>query len=797
MFHTCTFKIPNELLSNSNLFSLIENIHILEDAENLTFPYFTYRGPVHEGHNLSFLNDRDYFLSNQSKLNLLTFLKTPTNNSRVSPIFRGSFFEGSQPSPHLFQDENNFNVFLQNYEKLSKTTINLEVHNKLINEFNFVCFSNQETFTINNVDFEIVNLTYQYLPVSGQIHNQDQTISQNVRSVFSPTSFFYLKEMAWNKDLILDQEPNEYFSNDYFFSNCINYSHRGSVIKNYPLNTFQKDCPLTFCFSENIIDQIIETSNKSRYDVIQLPAIFTSKTKDREIKKTSFTAQQLKKRKTSFIPNYSKYNCLGEDLAPSTVYILNMISNLDSTLIHSGRLLLSYRLSLFFKELFLDDSLSIFDLDKLIEKRKEKYGSLLKYSNTFHSNLPSAFLDALVASQVLHVDSFDNQSNSILSSTLKVDSKLENKYQKINQRFNDSLTSLKDNKSKESSKSLSSKLFRLKQYKKALEECISEIEQEKKSLVSSFNSLVNSFKFISSNKSIYNSISEKYNEAILSALDNNQIDNDNFFINLSKSNIKILSIDYSIASLAASQHLDFNSSPKDFLNFVRIFNFNQNKDSNILKVTFLIDKLVKINVPSKGTAVYGGPYIVEVAQNSLKIKLAYSHSLFGLSSHSCYVHPHASSYSLGNDDYISENFFSFRNACLGEASPLIFNAFENNNLKTIIMSALTWVTSANEADVWGKNYIHFPTLSDINEASLDEDSIADKQNSISKEEISSMLESIEFEGHPVIEQTPEQQTPQEEIVQEETPQEETVSPVQQHTYSPYFASQMVNNETDI
>lgn len=794
MFHTCTFKIPNELLSNSNLFSLIENIHILEDAENLTFPYFTYRGAVYEEHNLSFLNDRNHFSRNQSKLNLLTSLKTPTNSSRPSAIFRGSFFDGSQPSLHLFQDENNFNVFLQNYEKLSKTTINLEVHNRLINEFNFVCFSNQETFTINNVDFEIVNLTYQYLPVSGQIHNEDETLSQDVRSIFSPVSFSYLKEMAWNKDLILDQEPTEYFSNDYFFSNRINYTHAGSVIKNYPLNTYQKESPLTFCFSQNIIDQIVETGNKSRYDVIQVPGIFTSKTKDREIKKASFTPKQLKKRKTSFIPNYSKYNCLGEDFLPSTVYILNMISNLDSNLIHFRMLLLSHRLSLFFKELLLDDSLSIFDPDKLVEKRKQKYGSLLKYSNTFHSNLPSPFLDSLITSQILNVDSFSNQSNSILSSTLKVDSKLENKYQKINQRFNDSLTSVKNNRSEESSKSLSSKLFRLKQYKKALEECISEIEEEKKNLVSSFNSLVNSFKFISSNKSIYNSISEKYNEAILSAVDNNQIDNDNFFINLSKSNIKILSIDYAISTLASSQRLDFNSSPKDFLNFVKNFNFNQNKDSKILKVTFLIDKLVKINVPSKGTAVYGGPYIVEVTQNSLKIKLAYSHSLFGVNNNCYYVHPHAASYSLGTNDFISENFFSFRNACLGEASPLIFNAFQNNNLKTIIMSALTWVTSANAADAWGSNYIYFPTLSDINEASLDEDSIVDKQNSISKEEISSMLENIEFEENPPVQEIPE---PEQEIVPEETIQEETVTPVQEHTYSPYFASQMVNNETDI
>ena len=125
----------------------------------------------------------------------------------------------------------------------------------------------------------------------------------------------------------------------------------------------------------------------------------------------------------------------------------------------------------------------------------------------------------------------------------------------------------------------------------------------------------------------------------------------------------------------------------------------------ISSVLFQFSKPVKINingVSSRKKPKAGGPYVVRVQRGNLYIKCKDKTSLVGLdpnnASYGCFIHPHTGR---------TSNQFEFSRACLGEASPLIYSAFEKNCLKTILFSAMIWVKSANSSDTWGKNYKHF------------------------------------------------------------------------------------------
>jgi hypothetical protein len=136
-----------------------------------------------------------------------------------------------------------------------------------------------------------------------------------------------------------------------------------------------------------------------------------------------------------------------------------------------------------------------------------------------------------------------------------------------------------------------------------------------------------------------------------------------------------------------------------------------------LKLNKIKEVIVATNAPNKITlvnkkeSVVGGPYILKITQHGLKIKPRNKSTYIGLFQRNnvfyYYVHPHA-----GSRMNISEMFKEWCGACLGEASGLLYKAFEQNSLKMILLAADCWLNSANQADTWGKNYVHFTSWED-------------------------------------------------------------------------------------
>lgn len=150
---------------------------------------------------------------------------------------------------------------------------------------------------------------------------------------------------------------------------------------------------------------------------------------------------------------------------------------------------------------------------------------------------------------------------------------------------------------------------------------------------------------------------------------------------------------------------------------ITFFNSESNIDITTTSFTkrFLADKIInsivfatkgpsKIKVVQSNDAVVGGPYIIKVTKGRLLLALKSLKSYYANpNDRRTLIHPHCSSINLtANSDAPS-----YTSACLGEASSLIYKAFEDKDIKLIITSALLWVRSANATDVWGRNYKYF------------------------------------------------------------------------------------------
>lgn len=156
----------------------------------------------------------------------------------------------------------------------------------------------------------------------------------------------------------------------------------------------------------------------------------------------------------------------------------------------------------------------------------------------------------------------------------------------------------------------------------------------------------------------------------------------------------------------------------------------QDKESapQLCRINFRITKpvIIRVDYADKGSRakkVVGGPYCISLTKNSLNIGLLTSNAVHGSDGNSVWVHPHTPAMNINQNLEITT---SLRNACLGEASSTLWKAFEESDPKQAIFAAMTWVTSANSADVWGRNYKFFPTPDKVNFEQSDTDAIAEK-----------------------------------------------------------------------
>lgn len=237
-------------------------------------------------------------------------------------------------------------------------------------------------------------------------------------------------------------------------------------------------------------------------------------------------------------------------------------------------------------------------------------------------------------------------------------------------------------------------------------------------------------------------------------------------------------------------YYDYNKEEQVYIHDDPSIAVKAKQDSNISleSITFRTTKPVIIHV-DRGSAgssckkVVGGPYRVRITANGINISLISSSACFGwhAEGNTMWIHPHTASFHVRtNDSWINfTNSFVGRNTngCLGEASPILYNAFKNKDIKTAIFGAMTWVTSANSTDTWGKHYKYFPKLSEVNvDNNGNVDQITNAEKVLDEEAIDNIAEELSL----LIEEEYVEEEVEEQIQQEETQQEVVLEqPVQE------------------
>lgn len=504
-------------------------------------------------------------------------------------------------------------------------------------------------------------------------------------------------------------------------SNC--YS---SSINNIPKGEF-------FSLPENV--------NKDKFTIFHIPS-WNSKTEKEPLWREA-TLSFASKRKGVFIPTYNKSFIIDEDLNVKEIYMLvmNLIAPDDDYRNHFYNRITSYTnsakaFSNFLTKYFFEDCLFFKDREAFNVKIKEKYSSFNPYLDASKVSTAPSFIN-FVDSALSFKENFNPfeenkilppESVSILASSPKENLSIKKKLKKLNLRYQKYLQGL--NELKEFSKN---NLIPLFDYSLVLHKI------KLKTIKKPFSSTIPTFDFdsLTKSKTLHNSLSKKNSEYIMQSIESGELEKDQFLMNLIHQHIYLMEVHY------------YNGVKFTPTQSVKLDHFVLNTlySEKIKSVTFLIDKPVPIYVDSKQNpraVKVGGPYIVDVTQNNLKIALKDSNSLYGINSSNVSVKPHPHSNTIN-----TQNLSAFSSACLGEAAPLIYSAFSNNCLKTIIVSAMTWVTSANSADPWGKTYTWFLDYSLVNQQKQSSEDITD-------EEVDSFLSFAEeqLEENPEAELTP-------------------------------------------
>ena len=470
------------------------------------------------------------------------------------------------------------------------------------------------------------------------------------------------------------------------------------------LNTFMYS-DLSFAKQENynseekfcsyIINNIYP---KNKIKVIKVPS-WKSKTNQTKIEVANYTTKQFLARQISFAGIVYFYSSINSSLEKEEIIYFSLISNACHEDL-SNRSRTNERMETLFNLLFWNDGIKLSNPKKAKEILEQLYQGINVYSNALLEKLTESEIDKILEIEVKENKCFDKIKNSSLALKPKVNPILEKKYKKLHFNIEKHLDNINYHAVEHVRLTRSANQIRTLQA--SLQRTKQEIKNHIQTNYDTIKNIFNSANYIKRNKSIYNSIAKKYNHQYESSLENMSFESDNFFENLSKSNIKIIKLSYT-DDLSEENHktLTEKSSIEDLKNHTKASNYLTNY--KIQELIFLIDHPVKIKVDSDPNKVHvGGPYVVKVSKNDLYVKLAYNYSLFGYNEGSFAVHPHVST-RQSLDNCIN----SWSRACLGEATSLIYKAFEKNDLKLIILSALTWVSSANSSDTWGQKYYWF------------------------------------------------------------------------------------------
>jgi hypothetical protein len=474
---------------------------------------------------------------------------------------------------------------------------------------------------------------------------------------------------------------------------------------------------------ENIIAQIANSPNARTFGLLMNG--FTKATTKKEFELCSITKKQTAIRKGFFIPTLVPIEYRDENFQIQKGYSFFLL-NLTTTYQDLWKKKRSANMLKTFGNLYNSDGgLYFYNEKKYLEEIRNRLQSLITYS----SDLGKSFQGLSPAEiKALHLKNLTTHkrinkcmqlsSNHFLdayTSELNIPTKLKKRYKKVTKNY----TAL-ENKKKELKRIESANTAALKANLQSMDtyrEYISNLENQITSLNAEIASTAIKCKDIhetlEANKELHQLTIKEYNAGVAYATEKKDYNQSQFFNNLYATEaIKVLSVTFE--DPCEKKCYTYESSQEKILKLLE-----EKNTLKIKEIKFIINKPVRIAVDSgKKGSVLGGPYIVKANENRLEIALAYPSSLHGFVSSSDHsretgrilVHPHAGSgvplEQFSNIDFSLKTPL-YRSACLGEAAPLIWDAFSKNDIKLILMSILTWVKNANSTDVWGRRYVHF------------------------------------------------------------------------------------------
>lgn len=493
-----------------------------------------------------------------------------------------------------------------------------------------------------------------------------------------------------------------------------------------------------------------------------------SKKSDSPIELKEYKKSFFKRRKGFFLPLSSNFEYLDKDLSlkPALFFGLSLNENNSNKTIYSkinSSKVSKRAFSNLLEALFQYNGLYFLDNDEFLKRKIKEFATInenIAYSNNL-SEATKTYLNFLKEKKS-YIDSkiTPYSTNKYISETLlkkfisnpKRDESVEKAISKIDKKLKLTSGLLQQNILQLETNALKNRTALTANFCKHYYQFYWNLQQLSNNISFDFNNLDYSNYFNQSIKK--HDLVETQKELINKNFELNIFSYDEVLFKMLQE-IKVVDISYSPAQ--TSEPFKYDSSKIKRLSF----NNHDSIHSPIKRITcveYLIDKILPVYIDGKVSPIAIkaiGPLYVRVAANKIHIKIKDNKTLFGVisqnSEHSYIkLHPHSNAGSISNN---------WQNCCLGEASSLLYKAFEKNDLKEILLATLVWLTSGNSADVWGKSYKFFPDYSDC---------IIEQPNSeeINKQEISSFLNQ-EIEENDFIDiQEPEESTPPVQEVQQ-------------------------------
>lgn len=362
--------------------------------------------------------------------------------------------------------------------------------------------------------------------------------------------------------------------------------------------------------------------------------------------------------------------------------------------------------------------------EKYREAKIKLLGNAAFYSSFFLNNLQQKVVQGF--NKFLQLDDFEipkpvaKKAFKSLTSKVNINKTIEENYLKLvnsNEKIESNLNKIKEETdiSEERRKDILSTLERLNN---TLEETKNQIELETNALSSvnlHYEEVSKSYKSVKQTYDnfliVFNKAKEEYSKAYQKSLESSDFINDDFYDNLEAQGIYIANITLDNSEDGTTVSLDQHENNNNNFILTQLNSLLQKGKYKISKVTVVFSKPVKIKVDSGNkNSVYGGPYKVIAHDSGMKIAALNKSTVFGYckSDNKIILHPHCGQTVVSSSSDIN-SLFEFRNCCLGESSPYIYNSFKENNLKMILMNISIWVSSANSTDAWGRNYAYMPT----------------------------------------------------------------------------------------